>query len=119
MADDPQETPPIYLIPEDESESRAELHQRWTQERAAALATLLDHFTKDAAVLVVETVLDLEAIHTRYVDQVTRQWRRTAQVAYERGQKDGIGSLAIMEDVATGKTDPENDPPLPPPDTLH
>jgi hypothetical protein len=39
---------------------------------------------------------------------------RTAQVAYERGQKDGIGSLAIMEDVATGKTDPNSDPQTPP-----
>ena len=119
MADDPQETPRLYLIPESETHARAELHQRWKTERAAALAALLDHFSKEAAAIVLETVLELEGIQTQHVDQLTTQWLRTAQVAYERGQKDGIGDLALMEDVATGKTDPENGPPPTPPDTLH
>lgn len=117
--EDPPETPRLYLIPESESQELTALHHTWKQERAAALAVLLEGFNKETIAAILETVLELESIQTRYSDQRTLHWRRSVQVAYERGQKDGIGDLALMEDVATGKTDPENGPPPTPPDTLH
>jgi hypothetical protein len=123
MADDPPEPPRLYLIPADESQARTEVLQRWKQARAAALAVLVDRFTADASAYILEAVIELEGIQTRYMEEATRLWCRTAQVAYERGQKDGIRALAIMEEVASEKSDTDadadTDPPPTPPDTLH
>jgi hypothetical protein len=107
-----------YSAPAEESQQRTDVRAEWKQRRAAAFAAVMEHFGAEAATFIMEGVLELEALHTRYTDALSTTWLRSLQGAYERGQKDGISGLTVMEDVATGKIDPD-EPPPPPTETRH